>query len=169
MSLRVFVTVGSTAFPSLFTIINTVEFLEALNPSQLFIQTGSSNPDLEIVKELMKEEDLEIFDYDVNYEDFIDRCDLVIGHTGAGTTIDVLSRNKYFVSVINTSLMDNHQEELASKLNDISSRVTVTTPEDLLDAIKSLDPASIRFGPKSSYKNSEGNFLPSVIDQMLLE
>ena len=46
----------------------------------------------------------------------MDQSDLVIGHAGAGTTLDALSRHKKLILVPNRALMDDHQMELCAVL-----------------------------------------------------
>jgi beta-1,4-N-acetylglucosaminyltransferase len=56
--------------------------------------------------------------------------DLIIGHAGAGTCMEVMELGKPFVTVINRTLMDDHQKELAEQLaND--GHLLCTTPENL--------------------------------------
>ena len=46
----------------------------------------------------------------------IDEADLVLGHAGAGTLLDVCRRRRPFIVVVNTALMDNHQSEMAEAM-----------------------------------------------------
>ena len=53
-----------------------------------------------------------------SYQD-ISEADLVISHAGAGTCIEVLTAGKTLAVIVNDSLMDNHQVELAEKLAEV--------------------------------------------------
>jgi UDP-N-acetylglucosamine transferase subunit ALG13 len=43
-------------------------------------------------------------------------ADLVISHAGAGSVLEALHAHKSLLVVVNDSLMDNHQTELAHKM-----------------------------------------------------
>lgn len=43
----------------------------------------------------------------------------MISHAGAGTCIEVLQAEKTLAVIVNDSLMDNHQVELAEKLAEV--------------------------------------------------
>jgi len=51
--------------------------------------------------------DIEIYDYTL-IDRFIEQSELVICHTGAGTILECLQKQKKVVSVVNDLLMDNH-------------------------------------------------------------
>ena len=48
-------------------------------------------------------------------------------HTGSGTILDVLRLKKPLIVVPNSSLLDNHQQELADALEDLGHLKTCTT------------------------------------------
>lgn len=60
---------------------------------------------------------LEYYRYKDSLIEDILEADLVIGHAGAGTCLEVLENGKPLITVINERLMGNHQIELADKLS----------------------------------------------------
>ncbi|KAL5283021.1 Alg13 family protein [Megaselia abdita] len=125
----IFVTVGTTSFDDLITTINEpeiVEALEILGCKKLVLQIGSGvllstkNLDNTSIK-------LETFTTKSNISNFIKVSDLVISHAGAGTCLEVLKAGKNLIVVINESLMNNHQAELAMKLSEIGCAIYCTT------------------------------------------
>jgi len=47
---------------------------------------------------------------------FYEQCDLVVGHGGTGTTLEVLMMGKPLISVANPAMQDNHQHEFLDAL-----------------------------------------------------
>jgi len=47
---------------------------------------------------------------------YYEKADLVVGHGGTGTTLEVLERGLRLVSVSNPSMIDNHQHEFLDAL-----------------------------------------------------
>lgn len=133
---RVFVSVGTTKFPKLIDIITSkdiVETLIALQYNFVQIQTGKDfssihiDPEINLSSKLTKQNDTTILEFEgkitlkynqyfENFEEQIEKSDLVISHAGAGTCLEVLSKKKPLIVVINEDLMDNHQIELAEEL-----------------------------------------------------
>lgn len=65
-------------------------------------------------------------------------ADLVIGHAGAGTALEVLRLHKPLLMVINEQLMDNHQLELAESLRELR-HVSHCTPLQLADHLIEIE------------------------------
>ena len=152
------ITVGSTEFDTLFDVIDCERFYDIiynqLKFDILYIQKGSSPHELNTIQELGKfrimcfinsnfqllanknDKDLQIFDYDKNLDDFYQKSNLVISHWGAGTVTEVLSFGKPLICVVNDTLMDNHQTELAEKVVDFGCVSTTTT--ELLDVLEKV-------------------------------
>ncbi|KAK6199595.1 glycosyltransferase family 28 C-terminal domain-containing protein [Scheffersomyces amazonensis] len=53
------------------------------------------------------------FSNNINY--YVNKADLVISHAGTGSIIDALRSSKKLLVVINDTLMDNHQTEVAAE------------------------------------------------------
>ncbi|KAH8382601.1 hypothetical protein KR009_004287 [Drosophila setifemur] len=117
----VYVTVGTTKFDALVTAISSESSLKALqtrNCRKLIIQHGNSQPltegELQLISEIYGIQ-IEQYKFRPNIGD-IKAADLIIGHAGAGTCMDILNNSKQGLIVINDQLMDNHQLELARQL-----------------------------------------------------
>lgn len=67
----------------------------------------------------------------------------VISHAGAGSCIDVLTRGKPLLVVINETLMANHQMELAEQLSR-DNYLVYTTVDQLAETLKSFDVAKLK-------------------------
>lgn len=67
--------------------------------------------------------------------------------SGAGTVLDVLRNDKPLLIVTNDSLMDNHQEELARKLEENLYLVSCKV-RDLPQALQSFNPSLLQTFPK---------------------
>lgn len=67
----------------------------------------------------------------------------MISHAGAGTCIDVLSRKKPLIVVINDTLMNNHQVELAEQLYK-DKYLFYSTISQLPETLKSFDASELK-------------------------
>ncbi|XP_058986693.1 UDP-N-acetylglucosamine transferase subunit ALG13 homolog [Musca domestica] len=113
----VYVTVGSTKFDSLIREMTSDDILQLLKKKgckHLILQVGKGNKVDEAA--IAAKHGIQVEQYDFKIEpkrmDIIN-SDLVVGHAGAGTCLDILTARKLGVLVINDQLMNNHQQELA--------------------------------------------------------
>lgn len=79
---------------------------------------------------------------------------------GAGTVLDVLRCGKPLLVVINDSLMDNHQTELADKLSS-QNYLKSCTVSDLLTALQSFNVNSINKFPSPDFDK-----FPTFLDSL---
>ena len=121
-----FVTVGSTKFETLIDRLLDDDILNTLGKykfTKMIIQMGNGmHKHLNVTEEkksleLMKN-NIEIiaYKYKPSIRHDLEQADLVISHAGAGSIIESLEANKKLIVVINENLMNNHQFELADKM-----------------------------------------------------
>ncbi|XP_030553861.1 UDP-N-acetylglucosamine transferase subunit ALG13 homolog [Drosophila novamexicana] len=117
----VYVTVGTTKFDALIDAMSSNQVLCALQDlkcQKLVLQHGNSTPVAESEIRRINEKygiQVEQYKFRPNVED-IRAADVIIGHAGAGTCMDILNNGKAGLIVVNDELMDNHQLELARQL-----------------------------------------------------
>jgi beta-1,4-N-acetylglucosaminyltransferase len=123
---KIFVTVGSTHFDELISLIDSPPFISLAAKrgySEIVAQVGNyGRPVQHITKSFAYAKPNEIKPYFQN-------SDLVIGHAGAGTIMEVLGLKKPLLVVVNDSLMENHQPELARALcsRNLLTMATIST------------------------------------------
>lgn len=150
----IFVTVGTTKFDRLVQLFDDAEIQNMLTTrlgaTKLVIQCGKSvvRPSSMIMTVLMslaallgKVDALKIdcYDYKPHLRDDIESADLVISHCGAGTILEILHARKTAIGVINQDLLDNHQVELADKMEQEHYMAIARSPENLREVLNSMD------------------------------
>uniref|UniRef100_A0A182JYB7 Methionine aminopeptidase n=1 Tax=Anopheles christyi TaxID=43041 RepID=A0A182JYB7_9DIPT len=138
---NVFVTVGTTEFEALVRTVTSAAVLEQLarlGCATLTVQFGKGeSPN---VKHIQKHTTIRLSAYGLKSSigDDISQADLVISHAGAGSCIEVLEAGKPLIVVVNDTLMNNHQTELAERLaND--NNLFYCTPNTLLETLVESD------------------------------
>ncbi|CAJ1966917.1 unnamed protein product [Cylindrotheca closterium] len=76
---------------------------------------------------------IEVYDFLPSLDADMRKADLIISHAGAGTVMEALRLQKKLIVVINTMLMNNHQEELAGAMAERGHLLMVEKPEKLDD------------------------------------
>lgn len=127
-------TVGTTRFDALIDKILSPEFIQAAlgnGIKKVIIQHGKSPTTINDCALLQ----VECFEFLPDIDRWIADADVVIGHCGSGTILDVL-RGPIFpeegadrirpklILVPNPSLMDNHQQELAHQMQSLKAAIT---------------------------------------------
>lgn len=144
------VTVGSTLFPDLIAAFDAAgEVLEALQNAhfdKLLIQYGNGSPPRQSSE--VGSLKVDAFRFSDEIDTLIAQSDLVVSHagwscpflrndlvmlipvptTGSGSILTALRAGRKLIVVPNTSLMDNHQAELALALEK-GNYLYVSTPE----------------------------------------
>ncbi|OTF81251.1 UDP-N-acetylglucosamine transferase subunit ALG13-like protein [Euroglyphus maynei] len=105
---------------------------------KIFITVGTTRFDRLIESLLLPE--VKLFDYCNGeiFSKYLNDSDLIIGHAGAGTVLQVLRLNKSLLIIINDNLMDNHQKELADELSE-NNYVKYTDIENFAQTLRQFN------------------------------
>lgn len=123
------------------------ELIEAINPDVISLLNKLGYTDIEVQYGHAKSAfnphaTVTGFSFDLNIRKKIEDADLVITHAGAGSILDSLDRSKNSIAcrkilvVVNDKLMDNHQLELARKLDSMDCVYLVDSPKYLLYSLQ---------------------------------
>ncbi|KAG0057623.1 hypothetical protein BGZ83_006996 [Gryganskiella cystojenkinii] len=124
-----FVTVGSTRFDKLVAATSSVPFLHLLHSlgyTHVSIQHGAGPEPPAPSTTAASMPILDSFDYKSNLRQSMDQADLIISHAGSGSILEALRLKKPLIVVANEDLMDNHQMELGSALQEKNYLVCCT-------------------------------------------
>lgn len=140
MTKTVFITVGTTDFDSLIKAIDNVFFLECLQKhgfSNVQIQIGRGKYEPQYLKEgtgISCNMKISWFRFKANLNEDMSSADLIISHCGAGSILEAVTLQKQLIVVVNTTLQDNHQTELADALVD-GSYCLSAYPDNIIEIV----------------------------------
>lgn len=141
---KIFVTVGTTEFPELIERLNQMELYEILRNKlkceKLKVQFGHGK---KLTFKKFEGIQVEQFDLKPDIKSDIEEADLIISHAGAGTCIDVLTLKKPLIVVINDTLMNNHQIELAEQLAK-DGYLFYSNVKNLPEILEQIDTAKLK-------------------------
>lgn len=135
----IFVTVGTTDFDELITTIDTqgfVEYLQSIKCRSLIVQYGRGLVEPCRLKNICEKIGIfcEIYRFKPTLDLDMQQADLIISHCGAGSILEAVKYKKSLIVVVNESLQDNHQTELADAMSEMGYCMS-TTPVSLLATI----------------------------------
>jgi len=120
---RVFLTVGTTSFDYLIEAVDTEAFLKAMSAcgcQELVLQIGRGTylPNKYLSVEKCRQHGIrfECFRFKPTLADEMTVADLIISHCGAGSVLEAVTLRKLLVVVVNDTLQENHQAELADAM-----------------------------------------------------
>lgn len=136
---KIFITVGTTRFDLLCECIlrpDVVNALKNIGCKEVMFQIGNS--DVEPAKYEIEGVKLILYRFKESIQEDIRNADLVISHAGAGSCLEALAHKKPLLVVVNEDLMDNHQLELAERLQ-VDGHLYYCTCDTLISTLNVVD------------------------------
>jgi beta-1,4-N-acetylglucosaminyltransferase len=130
---NVFITVGTTEFDELVCEIDDMNFIHTLKENgftSATLQIGRGTHEPSILSSGCSELVVEVYRFKPTLDEDMKRADLIISHCGAGSILEAVKYEKELIVVVNNSLQDNHQTELADAMSDAGYCVA-TVPSQL--------------------------------------
>ncbi|KAF1807294.1 glycosyltransferase family 1 protein [Mucor lusitanicus] len=139
-----FVTVGSTGFDALIQQTTSSDFLNSLSEvgiKKVVYQFGASEQVFANSLQFYQGKvlDLDGYKYKASIAEDMEQADIIISHAGAGTILQALRmENKKLIVVVNESLMDNHQHQLAQAMHS-SNYAICSDISELTNTLKNIN------------------------------
>lgn len=170
MPKQILITVGTTKFEKLIQAIDEesfYNFFDNLKFDKLIIQKGHGEYIPNKFKNLKLENlKVEVHNLLNNFENVIKESEYVISHAGAGIILESLKNKKKVFVVVNDTLMDNHQTELAEALCKDDYVFYVKKAEDVVEQVKNTI-SNISSQSWQAYPDFSCDAIPNVIYEML--
>ena len=124
--MKVFVTVGTTAFDEL------IKMIDNLSMEHSFIFQISK-------KAKYKPKNYPYFDFTDNIEKYYNEADVVLTHSGAGSVYRLLELNKKIIIVPNLFRVDKHQSDLSDFMKKHCYAIVCDDIKDINKLIDNVD------------------------------
>ena len=118
---QILITVGTTKFENLIKAIDNEKFYEMIIKNgftKIIIQKGYGDYIPVNYKKFENNIKVQVSEIINNFENVIKTSDLIISHGGAGIILESLKNKRKVIVCVNDELMDNHQVELATSLEE---------------------------------------------------
>ena len=136
--MKVFVTVGTTRFPSL------IRYFDQPSRSEIVLQTADPG---------YQPKHVTAFDFTGDVRRYHEWADVIVTHAGAGSVYDLLERKRRIVVVPNLERSDKHQLDLARYVAAERYALVVERLSDHPDPDALLD-AAVAFNPRKYVKDA---------------
>lgn len=165
---QMLISVGTTKFENLIKAVDTPAFYELLdknNFSKLIVQKGRGeyhiNNHTKCDLKILKVEEHSLLD---NFSDVVKASDYVVAHAGAGTILESFKQKTCLISVVNDTLMDNHQVEMAEALESDNYIYYVRDLAKLTEEVKNILESKKKL---KEYPAFNEDAIPKLIYEML--
>lgn len=102
----------------------------------LLIRKGKGSiPSKEKIQSICDGFCITFFNYKKGLHNEMKKADLIISHSGSGSLFEALALKKKVIAVVNDTLMDNHQLEIAEELHKRQHIVKTRAKLDLLELL----------------------------------
>eukprot|EP00605_Chrysophyceae_sp_TOSAG23-4_P000625 GSChrysophyteH1.ASY1.ANO1.704.1 assembled CDS len=163
-----FLTVGTTSFDPLIRAIDCADFLNVAvecGCESLVIQVGRGEYLPVYLSETVCAQrgvKFTCFRFKPTLCDEMEAADLIISHGGAGSILEAMTLKKLLVVVVNNSLQENHQVELADAMSS-RNYCLQALPENIMDVIRGIgEKLSAKSGKSRHHtrrhRSQEGDF-----------
>lgn len=164
---QLLVTVGTTKFEKLIQNIDKDEFYQMAikhNFTKIIIQKGTGEYIPTKFNAYTKQINVQVSTILKNFENVIKESELIISHGGAGIILECLKNKKKVIVCVNDTLMDNHQVELASSLENEKYIKYAKNLNEITKEVENIltNKIIIKDYPEFNY-----NAIPNVIYSML--
>lgn len=159
---KVFVTVGTTHFNALIEVMSKEETLKILHSkgyTSLVLQIGQG--DFVPPTQKCHGVTLSFFRLKPSIAEDFATADLVISHAGAGSCLEALEAGKPLIAVVNNTLMENHQSELAEELSK-SELCFCCYPSTIQETLADLDVSRLK-----AYEPGQPKLVAKYLDSVI--